>query len=160
LQPALSRRTAVIGVRDTLTLLLRRGCLQTSSSMRASMALPRDPAVCTPGPVTHGRTASPSIEYGSMPGRHCTSRCASMTNASYQYPLCDQLAMLDIGTVIAGRPSDRGPRPAVATATLTFSGHCAACCTFQIHRYGVSVSALHVGYAREWRCESACGTKT
>jgi hypothetical protein len=109
------------------------------------MGVLRDPAL--DASVTHGRTTPPLIKCGSVPGHRSTTSGSSVTNTSYQYPLCGQLAVLDIRAVTTGRPSDRGRRRAVTTATLTHSGYCAACCAFRIHRYGVVVSARHFGGA-------------
>jgi hypothetical protein len=108
------------------------------------MGVPRDPAL--DASATHGRTAPPLIKCGSVPGRSSTSG-SSVTNTSCQYPLRGQLAVPDIRAVTTGRPTDRGPRRAVTTATLIHSGHCAAFCAFRIHRYGVAVSARHFGGA-------------
>ncbi len=135
---------------------------QTLSSMRPSprphhgcaMGVQRDPALN----AYYGQTAplAPLIMCGSVPGhrsRTSGSR-ASVTNSSCQYPLCaGQLALLDIGAVVrvAGRPSDGDSRREVMTTTLTRRGHCAACRTHRVHRYGVAVS-VHVGDASEWRC--------
>jgi hypothetical protein len=124
---------------------------QTFSSMRASshygcaMGVPRDPAL--DASVTHGRTAPPLIKCSSEPGHQSSTSGSSVTDTSCQYPLRGQLVVLDIGAVTTGRPSDRGPRRAVPTATRTHSGHCAAFCAFRIHRYGEVVSARHVGGA-------------
>ena len=124
---------------------------QTFSSIRASphhgcaMGVPRYPAL--DASVLYGRTAPPLIKCGSVPGHRSSTSGSSVTNTSCQYPLRGQLAVLDIGAVTTGRPSDRGPRRAVTTATLTHSGHCAAFCAFRIHRYGVAVSARHFGGA-------------
>jgi hypothetical protein len=124
---------------------------QTFSSIRASpyhgcaMGVPRDPALGAS--VTHGRTAPPLIKCGSEPGHRSSTSGSSVTNTSYQYPLRGQLAVLDIKAVTTGWPSDRGPRRAVTTATLTHSGHRSAFCAFRIHRYGVVVSARHSGGA-------------
>jgi hypothetical protein len=124
---------------------------QTFSSMRASLhhgcavGVPRDPTL--DASVAHGRTAPPSIKCSSEPGHRSNTSGSSVTTTSCQYPLRSQLAVLDIRAVTAGRTSDRGPRRAVTTATLTHSGHCASCRTFRIHRYGVVVSARHFGGA-------------
>jgi hypothetical protein len=124
---------------------------QTFSSMRASphhgcaMGVPRDPSLDVFG--THGRTAPPLIKFGSEPGHQSSTSGSSVANTSCQYPLRGQLVVLDMGAVTTGRPSDRGPRRAVTTATVTHSGHCAAFCAFRIHRYGVAVSARHFGGA-------------
>jgi hypothetical protein len=124
---------------------------QILSSMRASphhgcaMGVPCDPAL--DASATHGRTAPPLIKCGSVPGHRSSTSGSSVTNTSCQYPLRGQLAVLDIGAVTTGRPSDGGARRAVTTATLIHSGHCAAFCAFRIHRYGVAVSARHFGGA-------------
>jgi hypothetical protein len=145
LQPALCDTTA----RHRICPLIVHS--QTFSSMRASphhgcvMGVPRDPAL--DASVAHGRTAPPLIKCGSEPGHRSSTSGSRVTNTSCQHPLRGQLVVLDIGAVTTGRPSDRGPRRAVTTATLTHSGHCAACRTFRIHRYGVAVSARHFGGA-------------
>jgi hypothetical protein len=124
---------------------------QTFSSMRASphhgcaVGVPRYPAL--DASVNHGRTAPPLIKCSSVPGHRSSTSGSSVTNTSCQHPLRGQLVMLHIGAVTTGRPSDRGPRRAVTTATPTHSGHCAAFCAFRIHRYGVVVSARHFGGA-------------
>ncbi len=124
---------------------------QTFSPMQASphygcaMGVPRDPAF--DASVAHGRTAPPLIKCSSEPGRRSSTSGSSVTNTRYQYPLRGHLAVLDIGAVTTGRPSDRGPRRAVTTATLTHSGHCAAFCAFRIQRYGMVVSARYFGGA-------------
>jgi hypothetical protein len=124
---------------------------QTFSSMRASlhhgcaMGVPRDPAL--DASVVYGRTAPPLFKGGSVPGHRSSTSDSSAINTSCQCPLRGQLVVLDIGAVTTGRPSDRGPRRAVTTATLTHSGHCAAFCAFRIHRYGVAGSARHFGGA-------------
>jgi hypothetical protein len=98
-------------------------------------------------PVTHRRTAPPSREGGSVPGHQSTTSGANATSMpSCLHPVCGPLAVLDIGAVIAWRPSDGGPRRAVTTATLTHSVQLerAACGTFRrIHRYVLTVSARH-----------------
>jgi hypothetical protein len=93
------------------------------------MGVPRYPAL--DAPATHGRKSTTS-------GANVTS------TPSCQYPVCGPLAVLDIGAVIAGRPSDRGPRRDITTAPLTHSDHCAVCHALRIHRYGVAVSARHL----------------
>jgi hypothetical protein len=138
---------------------------QAFSSMRASrsphhgcaMGVPRNPAV--DAPVTHGHPAPPSIEGGSVPRHQSTSGGSSLTNASCQHPLSGQLALLDIA-VIAGRPSDDGPRCNVTTAALTHSGHCAAFRTPRIHRYSVPRGTLAIRASGAVWCLSACCTKT
>jgi hypothetical protein len=130
----------VILLRATVgaTLIVRS---QTFSSMRASphhgcaMGEPRDPAL--DASVAQGRTVPPLIKCSSVPGHRSSTSGSSVTNTSCQYPLRSQLAVLDIGAVTTGRPSDRGPRRAATTATLTHSGHYAPFCAFRIHRYGV-----------------------
>jgi hypothetical protein len=97
-------------------------------------------------PVTHRRTALPSTEGGSVPGHQSTTSGANATSTpSCLHPVCGPLAVLDIGAFIAWRPSDGGPRRTVTTATLTHSVHleCAACGTFRIHRYVLTVSARY-----------------
>jgi hypothetical protein len=148
--------TAVIFLHhiDPTTLIVHS---QALSSTRASprlgyaipMGVPGDPTL--DASATQCRTAPPLTQCDSVPGHRSSTSGSSATNMSCQYPVCGQLAVLGIG---AGQPlaSDGGRRRAVTTATLTRSGHCAACCTFRIHRYGVIVSALHFGDAREWRC--------
>jgi hypothetical protein len=124
---------------------------QTFSSRRASphhgcaMGVPHDPAL--DASVAQGRTVPPLIKCSSVPGHRSSTSGSSVTNTSCQYPLCGQLVVLDIGAVTTGRPSDRGPRRAVTTATLIHSGHCAAFCAFPTHRYDAVVSARHFGGA-------------
>ncbi len=126
---------------------------QTFSSMRASphhgcaVGVPRDRDPALDASVVYGRTAPPLTKGGSVPGRRSSTSGSSVTNTSCQHPLRGQLAVLDIGAVTTGRPSDCGARRAATTATLTHSGHCAAFCALRIHRYGVVVSARHFGGA-------------
>ncbi len=116
---------------------------QAFSSMRALLRL--GCAMGVPRGDPHGCTAPPSIEGRSVAGYQSTTSGASVASTPRcQYPLCGQLA---VGSVVAGRTSDRGPRRAVTTATLTLSGHCAACCAFRTHNYGGAVGEWH------WRCE-------
>jgi hypothetical protein len=127
--------------------------MRPSLCLGCAVGVPRYPTL--DAPVTHGHTPTPpSIGCGSVPGHQSTTSGASVTNTSCQYPVCGPLAVLDIGAVIAGRPSDRGPRSdASAAAPLTHSGHCAAlrCRTLQIHRHSL-VGARHCGDARKWHC--------
>ncbi len=156
MQPALSRRgccDATVCYHSDSTLIVHS---QALSSMRASPRLgcaiyvPRDPALNAS--VTHGRTAPlASIECCSIPGHQSTASDINVTSTpTCLYPVSGPLAVLDIGAVVPGRRSDRGPRRDATTATLPHSG---------IHRYGVVVGARPCGDASEWRCVMLVGLR-